>query len=239
MLPHPRDPGSFVLPLPTGSRHRFVAAAVVAMAIAACEGDIPPGAGTGAEPANHKGNGGAGGLRGNAAGAGAGGNGGRVGEASGTTGGASGASGAGSGTAAGVGGNFLPGGADDSSPASGRDGGAADVGTGTGSGLPATLVLEALTSTQKKQLCEWGTSQAGGAAKEMVCPGGRTVRLPWRSIDMCVANVPPAPCKATIEDAERCARTILEDPCVEEVPPACKPLSRCVLDRVTGGSDGA
>ncbi len=98
-------------------------------------------------------------------------------------------------------------------------------------------MLGSLDTPQRRTLCEWGTNAAGGTGKTATCPGGRTVKLPWRTVDMCVASI-PAPCGATVADAEACARVILDEPCVEEVPPACKPISKCVLDLATSADAG-
>jgi hypothetical protein len=126
-----------------------------------------------------------------------------------------------------------------STPAAGPDGGAstpqAEGGATqppvkTESGLPASTTLAQLTPADKLTFCEWGTRLAGGLGSNVACDGGRTVSLPWSTINTCIRAIPPD-CKATVAETETCAKAVVASPCSEDIPGPCKTLAACVLDR--------
>jgi hypothetical protein len=111
---------------------------------------------------------------------------------------------------------------------------AIDADTPATSGLPAAATLDQLTVAEKRTFCAWGTRMAGGLEGSVGCDGGRTVKLPWPTIETCVRAIPPD-CRATVAETELCAHAVVASPCTEEVPRECKTLAACVLARFFDG----
>jgi len=100
--------------------------------------------------------------------------------------------------------------------------------SGPTSGLDQSKKAGALTSTEKKQFCDWHAGINGGYGRSEQCDGGINVSGPKSQSD-CVGRMPPSSCQATIAQMEACVKLDAADPCSLAMfkAPECAPLRTC------------
>lgn len=113
-------------------------------------------------------------------------------------------------------------------PSSGGDSGTPEPKpVGATSGVDPDKTVGSLSSTEKKQLCDWQAGTTGGYGKSTKCPDGLTVSNP-KTQAACVQRL-PATCTATVADVEACVKVDAKDPCALAIltAPECEPLKAC------------
>jgi hypothetical protein len=106
------------------------------------------------------------------------------------------------------------------------------------SGLTATKELSQLSTTERRDLCEWQASVNGGYARKTTCDGGFSVESP-SDLAECLQQF-PSTCDATIAETEACIKKDAADPCAVAFlnSPECKPLRDCLNPPADAGPDG-
>jgi hypothetical protein len=135
------------------------------------------------------------------------------GSGDGGTGGSTGGSGAG-GNGTGKGGTTGTGGTTGS-------GGAGGAGGAT-SGVTGTKRIDALTTTEKQQLCDWTAQHFGGYGMSIDCGNGNSLSAD-ASQAYCVSST-PTNCPMTVSAYETCVN---DTSCSDLLPASCAPLLTC------------
>jgi hypothetical protein len=121
-----------------------------------------------------------------------------------------------------------------SKPPSSSSGGIPDAGdpdepkpVGPTSGVDPDKSVGSLSSSEKKQLCDWQAGKTGGYGKTTKCEGGISLSNP-KSQAACVQKL-PASCAATVAQVEECVKVDAVDPCALAIlsAPECEPLRAC------------
>jgi hypothetical protein len=101
--------------------------------------------------------------------------------------------------------------------------------SGPTSGVDPDKTLGALTSAEKRQLCDWQAGIHGTYGRSVKCQGGLSVDYP-KTQSECVQKMPPATCQATVAEAEACFKVDVADPCAFAIlnAPECASLRDCV-----------
>lgn len=97
----------------------------------------------------------------------------------------------------------------------------------TGSGVTPSKKLNALSSSERDQLCQYSV-EVEDAPRTVTCGSNTTVTLKDKAA--CVTNLGTVDvqCQATVGDAEVCFQAIGDDPCSFGLG-ACTALFTCVL----------
>lgn len=100
--------------------------------------------------------------------------------------------------------------------------------SGPTSGVDTSKTIAELSSSEKKQLCDWQAGINGGYGKSTSCPDGLTVSGP-KSQSACVAKF-PSTCNAPVGDVESCLKVDAKDPCALAIlkAPECESLRSCL-----------
>jgi len=137
------------------------------------------------------------------------------GSSGGGSGGAPAASGGTSGTASGG----------VSGTASGGTTGAGSGGTSgsSTSGVQGSKRLDALTTDEKKKLCDFQAQHFGGYGHSIDCSDGTSLSADDSQAD-CVSQWPTT-CSMTVTQAEACTK---DSTCADPIPDSCAPLFQCL-----------
>ena len=100
-----------------------------------------------------------------------------------------------------------------------------DGSSSSGTGLPGTKRLDALSTDEKKQLCDYEAQRLGGYGQVVDCGGGLTL-VADDSQASCLQQFPLV-CAATVSQAEACAD---QSSCSDPVADVCMPLLNCGLN---------
>jgi hypothetical protein len=98
---------------------------------------------------------------------------------------------------------------------------------GPTSGVDPDKTIGSLSSSEKKQLCDWQAGKTGGYGTTTKCEGGISLSNP-KSQAACVQKL-PASCAATVAQVEECVKVDAQDPCALAIlsAPECEPLRAC------------
>lgn len=132
------------------------------------------------------------------------------------------ASGGSSGTASGGASGTASGGA--SGTASGGSTGSGGSSGATSSGVQGSKRLDALTTDEKKKLCDFQAQHFGGYGHSIDCGGGNSLDADPSQQD-CISNWPTT-CAATVNQAEACSK---DATCADPIPQSCAPIFQCLL----------
>jgi hypothetical protein len=100
---------------------------------------------------------------------------------------------------------------------------------GPTSGLDGTKKIGTLSSTEKKQICDWVAGINGGYGRATTCDGGLNVTNA-KTQSACVSKIPPASCEATVTEFEDCMKVDAQDPCAFAIlrAPECAAVKKCI-----------
>jgi hypothetical protein len=126
------------------------------------------------------------------------------------------------GTASGGSSGTASGGA--SGTASGGSTGSGGSSGPTSSGVQGSKRLDALTTDEKKKLCDFEAQRFGGYGQSIDCGGGNSLDADPSQQD-CISNWPTT-CAATVNQAEACSK---DATCANPIPQSCAAIFQCLL----------
>jgi len=126
------------------------------------------------------------------------------------------------GTASGGGSGTASGGASGTASGGTTGGGSGGTSGSTTSGVQGSKRLDALTTDEKKKLCDFQAQHFGGYGKSIDCGGGLTLDADASQAD-CVSQW-PTNCAMTVSQAEACTR---DAKCSDPLPESCAPIFEC------------
>ena len=114
------------------------------------------------------------------------------------------------------------GGASGTSSGGTTGGGSGGTNGSTTSGVQGSKRLDALTTDEKKKLCDFQAQRFGGYGSSIACGSDLTLEADASQAE-CVSNW-PTNCAMTVSQAEACAR---DAKCSDPLPASCAPLLAC------------
>jgi len=94
------------------------------------------------------------------------------------------------------------------------------------SGIDRSKKVTALTTDERKTLCEWGVEAQGGAGKMTKC-GDITITVKPAADCIAQAMTFPASCALTVAQVEDCSKATGENACTSLTAPACLAFLDC------------